>query len=301
MKKIYLLFAIFTFALFSCNQNSGYRTSTSDQVVVQPASNSIGDNLNLQALGELVKNSKTPQDIEQNLNADNGINNLDLDGDGNRDYLKVSEYGSPPEYGYSVTAVLKDGEPEVANIVVNTQTNQYTVAGNQEYYGNYNHTYTAGFTPSDFLLMYWLTRPHYSPYISPYHYGYWGYNYAPRPIVGYNVYHTRPMVSNVRTTYRTTTTTTHKIKSPNVNNRSDVAKRELTAKRQAELSKPTQSQKSFTKRDASKPVDASGFSKKRDRSNNSSSSDKRSGYGSSKKSSSFGSSRRSSSGGGRRR
>ncbi len=56
---------------------------------------------------KIVKTSSNTAEIEQKLNADDGINNLDLDGDGNKDYLKVSEYGLGAEHGYSVCAVLK--------------------------------------------------------------------------------------------------------------------------------------------------------------------------------------------------
>ena len=78
MKKVLFILAITT-ALISCNgnNNNGYNQS---QVVVQPYQQSqptvsvtpevanLGDNLNLQALGELVRNSTSAQDIDQWFN-----------------------------------------------------------------------------------------------------------------------------------------------------------------------------------------------------------------------------------------
>ena len=48
--------------------------------------------LDLQAVGDLFKDSKNLDEFEKNLNdPDNGINNLDLDNDGNVDYIRAVE------------------------------------------------------------------------------------------------------------------------------------------------------------------------------------------------------------------
>ena len=93
-----MVMALMSLNFSSCTSNG----QGQGRVIVQEAKENIGDNLNLQAVGEIVKSSRTPQEIEQKLNADDGINNLDLDGDGNRDYLKVTEYGSGTNHGYSI-------------------------------------------------------------------------------------------------------------------------------------------------------------------------------------------------------
>ena len=254
MKTKVLLFVITLMAFtFGCTNN--------DQVVVN-ATESIGENLNLKAVGEIVKNSKTPQEIEQKLNQENGVNNLDLDGDGKTDYLKVSEYGSGNQHGYSICAVLKDGEPEVAKIEINSTNNnqvQMTVNGNQQYYGN-NNCYQSNFTMTDFLLWSYIMSPGRIYYASPYHYGYYGYGYMARPIVPYHSYYSRPTM----TTYRTTTKTTYRtvnnyqsnIKSPNSSNVSKSATTHVT-----NLSNPSRSQKSFSTGSGSAPR-SGGFGSK---------------------------------------
>jgi hypothetical protein len=77
--KSFLLIAVvvLAFSMISCTSNP----NSNSQVVVN-ATQAIGDNLNLQALGELIKSCNSPQEIEQKLNQPNGINNLDLNNDG---------------------------------------------------------------------------------------------------------------------------------------------------------------------------------------------------------------------------
>ena len=286
------MFAFSLMLFTSCSSNG------STQVVVNQSQPNIGENLNLQAVGEIIRHSSNPQEIEKKLNEPDGVNNLDLDGDGKIDYLKVTEYGKGSEHGYSICAVLKDGEPEVANVVINTLPNQQaqmSLNGNPTYYGNQNNTYQSSFNATDFLLLAWLMQPRYSYYVSPYHYGYYGYGYGPRPIVSYQSYYTRPYVRTVTTT-RTYTTVSRPssstLRSPNANNTSSVATH------RASLSSPTTSQKSFkTNTTSSTPHQATGFGNK---SSNSSSSYKPSSPSRSS-GSSFGSSSRSGGGGGRRR
>src|SRR6478609_166449 len=98
MNKKLLLSAVLLVSLASCKdtgrvyvQEPLQSQSPTQDVVVTPASQNIGDNLDLQSLGELVKQSGNAQDIENKLNSDGSINNLDLDGDGQVDYIKVNE------------------------------------------------------------------------------------------------------------------------------------------------------------------------------------------------------------------
>ena len=294
MKKIYLLLFTLILVLFtSCSSNDNNRQGS--QVVVNQSESNIGENLNLQAVGEIIRHSSNPQEIEKKLNEPDGVNNLDLDGDGKIDYLKVTEYGKGSEHGYSICAVLKDGEPEVANVVINTLPNQQaqmSLNGNPTYYGNQNNTYQSSFNATDFLLLAWLMQPHYSYYHSPYHYGYYGYGYGPRSIVSYHSYYARPYVRSVPRTYTVSRHVNSSISSPNAHNTSSVATH------RASLSNPTTSQKSFkSNTPSSTPHQATGFGNK---SSNSSSSYKPSSPSRSS-GSGFGSSSRSSGSSGRRR
>ena len=308
MKKLYFLLFTLTLVLFtstlvssillSCSSNDNNRQGS--QVVVNQSQPNIGENLNLQAVGEIIRHSSNPQEIEKKLNEPDGVNNLDLDGDGKIDYLKVTEYGKGSEHGYSICAVLKDGEPEVANVVINTLPNQQaqmSLNGNPTYYGNQNNTYQSSFNATDFLLLAWLMQPHYSYYHSPYHYGYYGYGYGLRPIVSYHSYYARPYIRSVPRTYTVSRPVTSSIASPNAHNTSSVATH------RASLSNPTQSQKSFKVNDNTSTRSVSGFGNKSNSSGfgSSSSSSYKSSSPSRSSSSSFGSSSRSSGGGGGRR
>ena len=306
MRKIALFLTLLLVSLnfVGCNSTNGQSNA---QVVVNQSQPNIGDNLDLRALGELIKSSKNPQEIEQKLNADNSINNLDLDGDGNRDYLKVTEYGKGAEHGYSVCAVLKDGSPEVANITINTTNSQMNLTGNPNYYGSSNNTYQSTFNTTDFLLLAWMMQPHYNYYVSPYSYGHYGYGYTyGRRVVSYNAYHSRPFYRTVSTnrSYRVVRTPVHSIvSSPNARNTSSIA-----TKRVSNFSNASSSQKSFSTGSSSNNTRTStGFgNKSKSSSSYSSPSSSSRSYSSpsrssSSRSSGFGSSSRSSSSSSRRR
>jgi hypothetical protein len=269
MKKLFITL-VAAIALTSCKDNNqGYNQS---QVVVQPYQPStvsvtpevanLGDNLNLQALGELVKNSTSAQDIEDKLNQPNSINNLDLNGDGSVDYIKVTEYGDGNQRGFSFTVDLPNNESqEIATIEVQKGANgaQMNIQGNQQLYGN-NHYYQSHYSLSDLMIMHYLFSYH-RPYYSPYHYGYYPRYYRPYRMTPYNSYRTR-METTTRTTRITrstpSTTTTRSITSPNANKSSNT----VTARAKS-LAAPTRSQKSFSTTSASRQrPTTSGFGNK---------------------------------------
>ena len=220
--------------------------------------------------------------------------------------MKVTEYGQGTEHGYSVCAVLADGEPEVANVVVNTQSQQMSMNGNAAYYGNNNNSYQTGISPGEMMLWMYLMRPNYSYYHSPYGYGHYGYGYSYRPVVRYDSYRSRSVIHTTTTkTYSRPTQSSTKLRSPNASNHSAKA-----TQRTSNFNNATKSQKSFQKTaPSSGPRNTSGFGNKSNSSPSKSSNvsrpnsspSKSSGFGSSSRSSkSSGSSSRSSSGSRRR-
>lgn len=299
MKKSILFLAIASIAMLSsCDNNNGYRNgqvsvNSQPQIVVTPVATNLGDNLDLQALGELVKTSNSAEDMEAKLNASGSINNLDLDGDGNVDYIKVTEYGDGNNRGFSFTVDLANGEKqEIATIDIEKGASNanLNIQGNQQIYGG-NAYYQSTYSLSDLMIMHYLFSYH-RPYYSPYHYGYY-----PR---GYHSYRSSPVGSyrsRVGATTKTskitrTTTTTSKLKSPN----SNMSSKSVNTRSQS-LANPTKSQKSFSKTSTanSRPT-TGGFGNK---SSSYKSTPSKSSYssGSSRRSSgsSFGSSSRSSS------
>lgn len=272
MKKMLFVLGL-SLALFSCKENSAsypqhaYQSQPVPQVVVEPASN-FGDGLDLQSLGELVKTSNSAADIENKLNQPNSINNLDLDENGEVDYIKVSEYGSGNSRGFSFSIDAPDGsKQDIANVDVTNAGQQVNmnIQGNQQLYGA-PVSYQSSFSASDVILMHYLFSYH-RPYYSPYHYGYYPSYYRPYRSVGHSTYRTRTY-STTRTTYKrsnpynnTRTYSNSKSYSPKYANKSKNSYNNSAYKRSSTLSAPTKSQKSFnvTSREKSRP-NTSGFS-----------------------------------------
>ena len=131
------------------------------------------EGLDLKAVGALVKEVSSAEELEKKLNDPNvGVNNLDLDQDKNVDFLKVTEYGDKENRGFSLTVDMPGGETqEVADIqFAKTEEGkaEMQVSGNQSIYGA-NHTYSSGLSPGGFMWGYlfgsMMSRPFYaSPY-----------------------------------------------------------------------------------------------------------------------------------------
>lgn len=249
MKKIIpILLAFLMF--YSC----GKKPKTT--VSVQPAAESVntvdGENLDLQLVGELYMKSKDAEAFEKKLNDPaTKLNNLDLDGNGEVDWITVTEVdsGDPNLRMASLSVNFSETDiEEVATIEVSKTADgggEVYLTGSESVYGSGAH-YQSRMSMSDAILLSYLYSPRYRPYYSPY------YGYA-RPIgYGYSPYRTVPM-----TQYRTTTRTVRRsstssfsksttarkstIKSPNAGKTSQKA----TAQRQ--VKSKTQSQKSMNK------------------------------------------------------
>jgi hypothetical protein len=125
---------IFILNFFSCSSNTqtknGVTTTKSEEC-----------NLDIPALTQLVKSSKSVSEIEDKLNQSNGINNVDLDKDGNTDFIKVTE--SVDNNGNNVILfidALKDGDVTLVTMSFNKAQNTVAAVGDPHYYG-YNNEY----------------------------------------------------------------------------------------------------------------------------------------------------------------
>src|SRR5476649_1473678 len=87
MKRILIAALVSATVLFAgCDQNPRQQNNVTVQANNAPAG------FDVNKLAELTKTSTDPQTLEKGINdPKNHINNLDLDGDGNIDYLKVTE------------------------------------------------------------------------------------------------------------------------------------------------------------------------------------------------------------------
>lgn len=305
MKKL-LLGAILVLALASCKENSGRvyvqdpQTSNQD-IVVTPTSSNVGDNLDLQSLGELVKQSNSAQEIEQKLNSNGSINNLDLNGDGEVDYIKVNESNDTNGKGFIFLVDTPQGSEQVATITLsqNGDMGSVNIQGNPTYYGSTSY-YTSNHLVRDMMIMNYLYSGYHRPYYSPYRYGHYPSNYRSYRSIPYSSYQSSPIVVSRTTTTRTTRPSSNAYSNTKSSyGNSSYKARPVTpaSERTRSLASPTTSQKSFkaTSPSNSRPS-TSGFgnsskSSSRPSSSYSSSSSKPS----SSSRSSFGSSSRSSS------
>lgn len=247
------------FFILSLNKSCSNASRYSDTYNVTVQQNTLRDasaGLDLRAVGELVKDSTTAAEFERKLNDTSvGINNLDLDENGEIDYIEVTEYGEGNVKGFSLTTELPGNEvQEIATIEIEKSGDQARMQtyGNSHLYGN-NHYYHSSFGLTDFLILSWLfnsNRPYYS---SP-----WGYNNYPssydrRSPYGYNEYErrTRSYTSGSSWSRSSSSTLSQNPASPNANKNATNIK--------APLKNPTTSQKSFQARNPSKQVRSGGF------------------------------------------
>lgn len=164
-----------------------YDDTPQDSVIVKAQSNDISNNLDLQAVASEFGDAKNLEDFEKRLNdADSKISNLDLNKDGEVDYLRVVEKLENGAHIITIQAVLsKDVFQDVATIVVEKKGENRTVVqiiGDPYLYGS-NYIVEPVYTYPPLIYSY-LWGDLYAPWISPY---YWGY-YPP-------FFHVRPPFS----------------------------------------------------------------------------------------------------------
>ncbi len=161
-----------------------------DVTTIQANSEDISDNLDLEAVASIFGDSKDLEDFEKRLNdPKTQISNLDLNNDGEVDYLRVMETGTEKNlHTISIQAVIgKDQYQEVATIDVEKDSKgetQVQIVGNVNMYGpNYYITPVYPVVPI-FFTFFWMAAYH--PWYSPW---YWGYHppyfYPWRPYPAY--------------------------------------------------------------------------------------------------------------------
>ncbi len=162
------------------------------QITVEAQNNDISNNLDLKAVATAFGESKNLEDFEQRLNDyDSGISNLDLNNDGQVDYLRVIEKNENNVHVVVIQAVLdKDVYQDVASIVVDKdQYNNNTtvqVIGDPYIYGpNYIIEPAYIYTPSIFSF-FWGAN--YYAWHSPYYWGYYPNYYHHRSPFELNIY-----------------------------------------------------------------------------------------------------------------
>lgn len=210
MRLINLSLTIFTISLFlmACGSSQTDETVYTDQNPDIVAENEIypddteyvaKDNLDLEAVGELLQKAKNAEDFEYLLNNEDGINNLDLNGDGYTDYLSVAEYDDDNydnQRGFTLFDRFGPDEiQEVASIIFDRDRAdapgaRVLLRGNEQIYGDDNY-YETNWLEKSLAIAGSLFGNHNDRYESPYSYDNYPENYEPYRVVETPVYRTR--------------------------------------------------------------------------------------------------------------
>src|SRR5258705_10974937 len=77
-----------------------------------------GDNFSLQGALAMFQKASSPEDFEKLLNAeDNHVNNLDLNGDGEIDYIRVIDNSERDAHAFMLQAVMYENESQDIDVI----------------------------------------------------------------------------------------------------------------------------------------------------------------------------------------
>jgi len=168
--KTHVLKLFFLLLIVGFNQ-----ISAQDVTTIEAASTDISDNMDLEAVASVFGEAKDLEDFEKKLNdPDLKISNLDLNNDGEVDYIRVVETANGNVHSIALEAVIgKDQYQEIAVIDVvkeKDNTTKVQVVGNVDMYGpDYYITPVYPIVPI-FFTFFWMATYH--PWHSPWHWGY---------------------------------------------------------------------------------------------------------------------------------
>ncbi|GAB5423711.1 MAG: hypothetical protein Crog4KO_08580 [Crocinitomicaceae bacterium] len=141
-----------------------------------------GDNLDLEAVLEVFKDSESPEDFEKKLNTESSkVNNLDLDEDGEVDYIRVVDTGDSTAHVITLQVAINENESQDVATIELEETDddvvEVQVVGDEELYGE-NYILlpeSAGRGPVVVNVIMWrpvrfMWGPRYTPWVSPWRY-----------------------------------------------------------------------------------------------------------------------------------
>jgi hypothetical protein len=190
------------------------------KVTVVATTPELSQGLDLRAVCELFKESKNLEDFERALNDPKvGVNNLDLDGDGVVDYIRVVEEVGDNTHVIVLQVPMGENEfQDVATIEVErTGADAYTmqVHGDDVIYGPNYYIVPPPIEIRAWPLITWIYRPAYRPYVSAFHFGFypqWWVRYHPVKVAMYHRRAIRVMKGTRFTVARVSrVTTVHKV------------------------------------------------------------------------------------------
>ena len=156
------------------------------------------DNFDLQRVGGLLEKADNPEEFEYLLNSDNGINNLDLNGDGYADYISVAEYGDEGgnDRGFSLFSRFNGNDiQELATIIFdrdrpNRPGARVLLNGSEQLYGD-DVYYERNWLDKSLDIADWVFGSRENTYQSPYYYDNYPDDYETYRVVETPVYRTR--------------------------------------------------------------------------------------------------------------
>ncbi len=175
MKK---LFGILLLILLMASSN----VSAEDVTTVKAKDSDISDNLDLEAVASVFGEAKNLEEFEKKLNdPKTQISNLDLNEDGEVDYLRVTETSKGDTHLVTIQAVIgKDQYQDVATIDVEKKgkdETQVQVVGDVYMYGPGYIVEPVYVHPPVIFVFFW--GPLYHPWHSPFYWGYYPPYYRP--------------------------------------------------------------------------------------------------------------------------
>ncbi len=180
-----------------------------DVTTVEATDSDISENLDLEAIASVFGEAENLEDFEKKINdPDTKISNLDLNGDGEVDYLRVVETSKGETHLVTIQAVIgKDRYQDVATIDVEKDSKgetQVQVVGDVYMYGPNYIIEPVYVHPPVIFVFFW--GPRYHPWHSPYYWGYYPPYYRPWPPYPTPRYRTNVNVHiNVNNSYKHTT------------------------------------------------------------------------------------------------
>jgi len=202
-----------------------------EKITVEAQNTDISNNLDLKAVSTAFGESRDLEEFEKKLNDyDSQISNLDLNNDGQVDYLRVIEDNEKGVHIVKIQAVLdKDVYQDVASIIVEKDQNDnptVQVVGDPYIYGdNYVIEPSYMYTPSIFSF-FWGAN--YFSWNSPYYWGYYPSYYHHNRPCGLNEYYSNVyshINHNQRYYYTNSVRNASAARIINSNRRNDLGKR----------------------------------------------------------------------------
>ena len=176
-----------------------------------------GDNFSLEGALDLFKKAESPEHYEKLLNEkDNEVNNLDLNDDGDVDYIRVLD--NKEEEAHAIVlqvSISKNEQQDIAVIAIEKNADEYAelqIIGDEEIYGEelvvepYSETATSngkGGPSADYSITrvvvnvwFWpsvryIYAPSYRVYRSPWYWGYYPNWWRPWRPLSFGIYSTR--------------------------------------------------------------------------------------------------------------